>query len=215
MTIPDEFLRFYDIPVNLRDEPLENLCCRVLRPLYGSKQGAHHFHQFMVGVMTSLGFTVSNADEALYYKFNSNGFYLIMGSATDDFTIVADSGATANSFLDDLAKQVELVRLGNISWLLGTTVIQNLSEKTISLGQTAYIEQLCVHFGLENARTVSTPLPSNIDRTPGTPHISSTFCSDREKQGGTQIRKRNRGSIFFGWANDQGLSTYVIRHHSK
>ena len=109
----------------------------------------------MVGVMTSLGFTVSNADEALYYKFNSDGSYLIMGSATDDFTIVADANATANSFLDDLAKQVELVHLGNISWLLSTTVSRNLSEKTISLGQTAYIEQLCV---VSNSKTLE-PFP--------------------------------------------------------
>jgi hypothetical protein len=75
----------------------------------------------MVEVMTSLGFTVSNADEALYYKFNSDGSYLIVGSATDDFTIVTDSNTTANNFLDDLGKQVELVRLGDITWLLGTT----------------------------------------------------------------------------------------------
>jgi hypothetical protein len=102
----------------------------------------------MVEVMTTLGFTVSNADEALYFKSNPNG---IVSSATDDFTIVADSDATANSFLDDLGKRVELVQLGKIAWLLGTTVIRDLSQKTISLGQSAYIEQLCVRFGLENA----------------------------------------------------------------
>jgi hypothetical protein len=72
--------------------------------------------------MTSLGFNVSNADEALYYKSNPDGSYLIVGSATDDFTIVADSNVTANNFLDDLGKRVELVRLGEIVWLLGTTV---------------------------------------------------------------------------------------------
>jgi len=92
------------------------------QPLYGSKQGAHHFHRFMVEVMTSLGFTVSNADEALYFKSNADGSYLIVGSAMDDFTIVADSDATANIFLDDLGKWVELVRLRKITWLLGTTV---------------------------------------------------------------------------------------------
>ena len=57
-----------------------------------------------------------------------------------------------------------------------------MSKRTVSLGQTAYIEALCVRFGLENARTSSTPLPPGIDLTPGTPHISSTFCSDQEKK---------------------------------
>ena len=116
------YIRFYKLPIHLRNEPLENLCCRMWQPLYGSKQGAHHFYRFMAEVMTSLGFTISNADKALYYKFNSDGSYLIMGSATDDFTIITDSDAMANNFLDNLGKQVELVRLGNIAWLLGTTV---------------------------------------------------------------------------------------------
>ena len=83
----------------------------------------------MAEVMTSLGFTISNADEALYYKFNSDGSYLIMGSATDDFTIITNSDAMANNFLDNLRKQVELVRLGNIAWLLGTTVTRDASGK--------------------------------------------------------------------------------------
>ena len=73
--------------------------------------------------MTSLGFTVLNANEALYFKSNPDGLYLIVGSITDNFTIVADSDAMANNFLDDLGKRVELVQLGKIAWLLDTTII--------------------------------------------------------------------------------------------
>ena len=34
-------------------------------------------------------------------------------------------------------------------------------------------------------------------------------------QGGTQIKKRNHGLIFLVGPMAKGLSTYVIRHHSK
>jgi hypothetical protein len=82
MTIPEEFLRFHKLPIHLQNKLLETLCCHMWQPLYGSKQGAHHFYRFMVEVMTSLGFTISNADEALYYKTNTDGSYLVVGSAT-------------------------------------------------------------------------------------------------------------------------------------
>ena len=89
------------------------------RPLYGSRQGAYRFYRFLFETLTALGYTVSNTDEALFYKFNSDGTYLILGAATDNFTIVVDSDPTADQFLDEFEKRVELVCLGQITWLLG------------------------------------------------------------------------------------------------
>ena len=125
---------------------------------------------------------MSIADEALFYKFNSDNTYLILGAATDDFTIITDSNATADHFLDEFEKWVELVRLGQITWLLGTTVRRNLTDHTISLGQEAYIDQIATRFGLQNARSVSTPLPPGIDLSPGMEHISPKLLSASEKR---------------------------------
>jgi len=152
------------------------------RPLYSSRQGAYHFYRFLFETLTALGFTVSNADEALFYRFNSDGTYLILGAATDDFTIVADSDPTADQFLNEFEKRVELVRLGQITWLLGTTVTRNLTDRTISLGQEAYIDQICTRFGLQDARSVSTPLPPGIDLSPGLEHVLPKILSASEKK---------------------------------
>jgi hypothetical protein len=143
MTIPAEYLRFYQLPPNLLHLPTEQLSCRVWRPLYGSRQGAYRFYQFLLETLSKLGFTVSTADEAVFYNFSSDGSYVILAAATDDFTIIADADTTANTFLDGLEKHVELVRLGQITWLLGTTVTRNLTNYTIALGQEAYIDQIC------------------------------------------------------------------------
>jgi hypothetical protein len=129
-----------------------------------------------------LGFTVSSADEAVFYKFNPDGSYIVLAAATDDFTIVADSISTANRFLDEFEKGVELVRLGQITWLLGTTVTRNLTEGSIALGQEAYIDQICVRFGLQDARPISTPLPPGIDLSPGLPHVSPKTLTQSEKK---------------------------------
>jgi Reverse transcriptase (RNA-dependent DNA polymerase) len=131
--------------------------------------------------MTTLGFTVCSADEAVFYKFNPDGSYVIVPTATDDFTIISDSDKSANNFQDELKKHVELVRLGPISWLLGTTVEYNLEKYSIILGQEAFIGQIITRFGLDDARICSTPLNPNVDLTPGSDYVSSTLLSPTEK----------------------------------
>ena len=66
MTIPDQYLRFYDLPSNLSHLPLEKLSCRVWRPLYGGRQDAYRFYQFLLETLSKLGFTVSTADKAVF-----------------------------------------------------------------------------------------------------------------------------------------------------
>ena len=182
MTLPSEYQRFHSLPSNLSHLPPEKLACRVWRPLYGSRQGAHRFYKFLLENLTELGLSVSSADEALFYKFNPDNAYLILGAATDDFTIIADSDPTANRFLDEFGKRIELVLLGQIAWLLGTTVARNLTNRTISLGQEAYIDQIAIQFEQQNAQSVSTPLPPGIDLSPGMEHISPKTLSTSEKK---------------------------------
>ena len=131
--------------------------------------------------MTTLGFTVCSADEAVFNKFNPDRSHVIVPTATDNFTIIADSDKSANRFQDELEKHVELVRLGPISWLLGTTVERNLEKHSIILGQEAFIDQIVTRFGLDDARVCSTPLNPNVDLTPGLDHVSLTSLSLSEK----------------------------------
>ena len=121
--------------------------------------------------MTTLGYTVCNADEAVFYKFNPDGSYVIIPTATDDFTIITNSDKSANHFQDELEKHVELIRLGPISWLLRTIVEHNLEKHFIILGQEAFIGQIITCFGLDDACICSTPLNPNVDLTPGSDHV--------------------------------------------
>ena len=115
--------------------------------------------------MTTLGFTVCSADKAIFYKFNPDGSHIIVLTATNDFTIITNSHKSANYFQDELEKHVELVRLGPISWLLGTTVEHNLGKHLIILGQEVFIGQIITCFGLDNAQICSTPLNPNVNLT--------------------------------------------------
>jgi len=81
----------------------------------------------------------------------------------------------------ELNGHFELVDLGNINWLLGVSVTQNLKDKTISLGQQAYVEQIVAHFGLSDAHPDVTPMEPSADYHFDSPSVSPTLLSLAKK----------------------------------
>jgi hypothetical protein len=157
------------------------LVLRLWRPLYGTKQGGNKWYKELYDVLTKVGFTRSNADHALFYFVKSPNTYCLLGVATDDFTYIADSAGTVTSLKGGMGKFMELVELGELNWILGIDVQRDREARTISLSQSAYINQILERFGMNKARNASTPLEPNIDLTPGSPHVSPTLLSPTEK----------------------------------
>jgi len=148
--------------------------------LYGTKQGAHHWYEELKRILLSFDFKVSVADEATFYKVDGNNF-LVIATATDDFTIVTNSQSLSTKTKADLNQHFKLVDLGNINWLLGVSVTCNSEDKTISLGQQAYIKQILARFGLTDARPDITPMEPSADYHFDSPSISPTLLSPTEK----------------------------------
>src|ERR1700689_3151326 len=125
-----DILKFYEIFCQL-PEKFKQLAksgklvaLQLKRPLYGTKQGAHHWYEELKKILTSLGFKVSVADEATFYKTDGDKF-LVIAAATDDFTIVTNSRALSTETKAQLNQHFELVDLGDINWLLGVSVTRN------------------------------------------------------------------------------------------
>ncbi len=158
----------------------KRVALRLKQPLYGTKQGAHHWYEELKRILLSFGFKVSIADEATFYKVDTDKF-LVIAAATDDFTIVTNSRALSTKTKADLNRHFELVDLGDINWLLGVSVTRNLEDKTISLGQQAYVEQILDCFGLSNAHPDVTPMEPSADYHFDSPAVSPTLLSSAEK----------------------------------
>ena len=80
------------------------------RPLYGTKQGTHHWYKELKRILLSFGFKVSVADKATFYKVDTDKFLVIV-AATDNFTIVTNSRALTKTKAD-LNRHFELVDFG-------------------------------------------------------------------------------------------------------
>ena len=119
MELPPTYHQFRELPHDLVNS--RKIVCKLRRPLYGTKQGAHNWYQEVVRVLTELGFTVSSADEGLFFKIQGERYTLI-GVATDDFTIVTDSDGTVSHFKQQITEFWKISDLGPINWLLGVAI---------------------------------------------------------------------------------------------
>jgi len=93
------------------------LCSQVWRLLYKNKQEVHRFYKFLVETIIELGFIVTQFDKTVFYDFSKikDGNYIVIAAILNDFTIITDSKATTNSFLDRFKSHIKLVCLGNIN----------------------------------------------------------------------------------------------------
>ena len=177
--LPPKYESFRQLPPELKDKP--KVVSKWLVSVYGSKQGAHDWYTEVKRFFTELGYTVSAADEAVFFKIEENSF-TIVAAATDDFTIIANSPDTANHLIHvELAKRFEVSDLGPINWLLGVSISRDPESHTISLGQQAYIEQILNRFNLTNARIATTPMEVGTDLSLDSPHVSTILLTPAEK----------------------------------
>jgi hypothetical protein len=179
LKLPPNYQSFRELPSEFKGNP--NVVSKWLVSVYGSKQGAHDWYAEVKKFFIKLGYTVSIADEAVFYKFDSDKF-TIVAAATDDFTVIADSTDGANTLIQkQLPEQFEISDLGPINWLLGVSITRDIAARTISLGQQAYIEQILARFDLESARAAVTPMEAGVDLTPDSPHVSPMLLTPSEK----------------------------------
>ena len=91
-----------------------------------------------------------------------------------------NSRALSTKTKAQLNDHFKLVDLGDINWLLGVSVTQDLINHTISLGQQSYIELMLTHFGLTDARPAPTPIEPGADYHLDSPSMSPTSLTPTE-----------------------------------
>ena len=62
----------------------------------------------------------------------------------------------------DLSSCFEMTDLGEIHWILNMEVIRNQKNRTISLCQSQYIENILERHGMANCKPAATPMEVNL-----------------------------------------------------
>lgn len=150
--------------------------CKLNKSLYGLKQAPRAWYTRLQKELEIIGFVPSPADPSLFTLTNktSNVYLLVY---VDDILIAGKDKATVSYIKEELLKKFEGRDLGLISSFLGINITRDRQNKTIKIDQSGMIESIIQQFGLEEAKTKTTPLSPAIklSKSEGEPLDKETF----------------------------------------
>jgi len=159
-------------PPSLSSPP--NKVCRFCRALYGIKQApCAWFAKFSVTV-SSLGYSISSYDFALFIRRTDRCIILLL-LYIDDMIITGDDSIDILELKQFLSQHFEMKDLGTLSYFLGLEIYS--SSDGYYLTQAKYISDLLSRANLTDCKTVDTPteLNARLNLDDGKPLRASTL----------------------------------------
>ena len=143
-------------PEGFKVKGKEHLVCRLKRSLYGLKQAPRCWNMTLDHLLKNMGFEQTKSDLCLY--ISSEGELCIIAVYVDDILLATKSKKRMKDVKSKLSAQFEVKDLGDLQYLLGVSIIQNRSEKSVWIGQPGYTLNILEKFGLKDAKPVATPV---------------------------------------------------------
>lgn len=148
---PPEFLT----EVTPADTPGKFSGLKLLRALYGLKQGGRMWYQHLRDFLLSHNFRHDSTLPCIFTYKDTNGF-VIIAVYVDDLNLVGTPLACKH-VVALLTSKFEMKLLGKTSFCLGLQ-IAHLTDGSIFLHQTTYTQRLLKNFDMDQANPLSTPM---------------------------------------------------------
>lgn len=142
----------------------EGKVCKLLKPLYGLKQSGREWYKIFDAFITDNGGVRTPADPCVYV-FGKGKDRVIMIIYVDDLILASKNIKSMEIIKSKMKSTFEMVDLGQINDILGINVQRDGATGKIRLSQKKYIEDLLQKFNMEGAKSVSTPIESNLKMT--------------------------------------------------
>jgi hypothetical protein len=127
------------------------------KPLYRLKQVGRQWKKKLDDTMAHLKFTKSAADKCLYVLREKSKVVLLVLIYVDNAAAASKDICQIQWFKSSLGSFFPIKDLGELRYILGIQVTRNRQARTITLNQTAYIQNLLICFGMQDSAPVSTP----------------------------------------------------------
>lgn len=155
-----------------REEP--GKVARLDKCLYGTKQaGKGWYEDLRETMLKKLGFTLCNADKAVFIKHEGDE-HLVVGVSTDDSS-VAGTPKMVKWFKTEIAKHYEITDLGAMNFLLGFRVKRDRAACTISINMKTFAESIMERYEIDKK-------PTYLPMHPGTVLSSNQSPSNDEER---------------------------------
>ncbi|CAI7835398.1 unnamed protein product [Closterium sp. NIES-53] len=135
--------------------------CRLNKAIYGLKQAPRCWYARLVEALEALGFKVSGCDESLFMTEGEEEkvFLLVY---VDDILLFSPSLVRIKEVQGKLKETFQCKALGPVGYYLGLHVERDEVKGWLRLHQHKYLAAMGEKYGLEEGRSVKTPLPSRF-----------------------------------------------------
>ena len=110
------------------------------------------------------GYNRCHSDHYVYFKSLYDEKYIILCLYVDDMLVARSNIDHIKGLKHQLAHAFSTKDLG-AEKILGMKICRDRKNKKLTLSQANYIAKVLKHFSMENAKVVSTPLPSHLKLT--------------------------------------------------
>jgi len=158
MKIPDGF----EVEGELRDgEDPKRWVVRLLKGLYGIKQGPRLWALKLHSVLSSIGFQRIDCDYSVYV-YRRGDVKIFLPIHVDDLLLASNSSTAIQKVKTDLSAHFTIHDLGPVKSILGIRIERDRAARSISLSQPGYIQSILDDFNMHDCNPVSTPMEENI-----------------------------------------------------
>ena len=138
---------------------------RLLRSLYGLKQAGELWYTRVKSILLSDGYTCLKHDKCIFIKRdNETGELTIVICYVDDVLYIGNSQRQITQSINHFRKNVTAItNMGNVTRYIGIDITRNLTDHTIALSQTPYIDRFVTSNIPHDANPKSTPMSDSVD----------------------------------------------------
>nr|ABA98030.2 retrotransposon protein, putative, Ty1-copia subclass [Oryza sativa Japonica Group] len=155
---PINELVYVEQPLGFEDPKYPINVYKLHKALYGLKQAPRAWYECLHNFLVKNGFEIGKADSTLFTKRYDNDIFVCQ-IYVDDIIFGSTNKSFNEEFSRMMTKRFEMSMMGELKFFLGLQIKQ-LKEGTF-ICQTKYLKDMLKKFGMENAKPIHTPMPSN------------------------------------------------------
>ncbi|KAK6141847.1 hypothetical protein DH2020_024406 [Rehmannia glutinosa] len=132
---------------------------KLKKALYGLKQAPRAWYDRLSSFLLQNGFIRGKVDTTLFV-FDKGQNCLLVQIYVDDIIFGATNDSLCKKFSKLMQGEFEMSMMGELNFFLGLQIKQ--CQEGIYISQSKYTKELLKKFGIEEGRTVSTPMATNV-----------------------------------------------------
>ena len=141
MKIPEEFENHYERDVVLRFK----------RTIFGLKQAAYAFWREFLKAFVALGYTRSEADPSLYYKWDNEGLILWISWVDDCLSLVTGTEDMVKKEKEKMKQLFHCDDIGKLKEYVGCKIVHNRLDHSVKFTQPVLLQNFTEEFEITNA----------------------------------------------------------------